>query len=41
MLIDRINVIQRLIEEGVCYMTKMKKNLKCEVLESVTYVNAE
>ncbi len=30
---------QRLTEEGVCYVTKMKKNLKYEVLESVTYVN--
>ena len=32
---------QRLTEEGVCYVTKMKKNLKFEVLESVTYVNAD
>ncbi len=32
---------QRLTEEGVCYVTKMKKNLKFEVLESVTYVNAK
>lgn len=32
---------QRLTEEGVCYVTKMKKNLKYEVLESVTHVNAE
>lgn len=32
---------QRLTEEGVCYVTKMKKNLKFEVLESVTYVNTE
>ncbi|GAB6950277.1 hypothetical protein JCM15640A_18620 [Hoylesella timonensis 4401737 = DSM 22865 = JCM 15640] len=32
---------QRLTEEGVCYVTKMKKNLKYEVLKSVTYVNAE
>ena len=32
---------QRLTEEGVCYVTKMKKNLKYEVLESVTYVNTE
>ena len=32
---------QRLTEEGVCYVTKMKKNLKYEELESVTYVNAE
>lgn len=30
---------QRLTEEGVCYVTKMKKNLKYEVVESVTYVN--
>ena len=30
---------QWLTEEGVCYVTKMKKNLKYEVLESVTYVN--
>ena len=32
---------QRLTEEGVCYVTKTKKNLKFEVLESVTYVNAD
>ena len=32
---------QRLTEEGVCYVTKMKKNLKYEVLESVTYINPE
>ena len=32
---------QRLTEEGVCYVTKMKKNLKYEVLESVTYVNPD
>src|SRR5574344_1161712 len=32
---------QRLTEEGVCYVTKMKKNLKYEVLESVMYVNTE
>ena len=32
---------QRLSEEGVCYFTKMKKNLKYEVLESVTYVNPD
>ena len=32
---------QRLTEEGVCYVTKMKKNLKYEVLESVMYVNIE
>ena len=30
---------QRLTEEDVCYVTKMKKNLKYEVFESVTYVN--
>ena len=42
---DRVYVdiaqFQRLTEEGVCYVTKMKKNLKYEVLKSVTYVNAE
>ena len=32
---------QRLTEEGVCYVTKMKKNLKYEVQESVTYVNVQ
>lgn len=32
---------QRLTEEGVCYVTKMKKNLKYEVMESVTYVNPQ
>ena len=32
---------QRLTDEGVCYVTKMKKNLKYKVLESVTYVNPE
>lgn len=32
---------QRLTEEGVCYVTKMKKNLKYEVLESVMYVNTK
>lgn len=32
---------QRLTEEGVCYVTKMKKNLKYEVLKSVSYVNPE
>ena len=32
---------QRLTEEGVCYVTKMKKNLKYEVLQSVTYVNSD
>lgn len=30
---------QRLTDEGVCYVTKMMKNLKYKVLESVTYVN--
>ena len=30
---------QRLTEEGVCYVTKMKKNLKYEILGAVTYVN--
>ena len=33
--------IQRLTEEGVCYMTRMKKNLKYEVLKTATYVNPE
>ena len=32
---------QRLTEEGVCYVTKMKKKLRYEVLESVTYVNPD
>ena len=32
---------QRLTGEGVCYVIKMKKNLKYEVLESVMYVNTE
>lgn len=32
---------QRLTEEGVCYVTKMKKNLKYEELESITYVNPQ
>jgi len=32
---------QRLTEEGVCYVTKMKKNLNYEELSSVTYVNSE
>ena len=32
---------QRLTEEGVYYVTKMKKNLKFEILKSVTYVNAK
>lgn len=30
---------QRLTEEGVCYVTKMKKGLNYKVLKSVTYVN--
>ena len=30
---------QRLTDEGVCYVTKMKKHLKYKVLESVTYVH--
>ena len=32
---------QRLTEEGVCYVTKMKKNLKFETLESVAFVNTD
>ncbi|EJW97854.1 transposase, IS4 family [gut metagenome] len=32
---------QRLTEEGVCYVTKMKKNLKCRVLSSIAYVSAD
>lgn len=32
---------QRLTEEGVCYVTKMKKNLKYKVLSSKTYVNPQ
>ena len=32
---------QRLTDEGVCYVTRMKKNLKYEALKSVTYVNPE
>ena len=32
---------QRLTEEGVCYVTKMKKNLKYEELNSITYINPE
>ena len=32
---------QRLTEEGVCYVTKMKKNLNDKVLKSVTYVNPD
>ncbi len=32
---------QRLTEEGVCYVTKMKKNLKYEELSSTTYVSPD
>lgn len=32
---------QRLTDEGVCYVTKMKKNLKYREISSVTYVNLE
>lgn len=32
---------QRLTEEGVCYVTKMKKNLKYEELDSTMYVSAD
>lgn len=32
---------QRLTEEDVCYVTKMKKKLKYEAFGFVTYVNAE
>lgn len=32
---------QRLTEEGVCYVTKMKKNLKNEELDSTMYVSAD
>lgn len=32
---------QRLTDEGVCYVTKMKKNLTYKVLKSTTYVNSE
>ncbi|WP_319505522.1 transposase [Bacteroides graminisolvens] len=32
---------QGLTEKGVCYVTKMKRNLKYEVLESITYVNPQ
>ena len=43
--IDRayIDIAQfrRLTDEGVCYVTKMKKNLTYELLESVTYVNPQ
>jgi hypothetical protein len=32
---------QRFTEEGVCYVTKMKKNLKYRVISSVIYVNEQ
>ena len=32
---------QRLTDEGVCYVTKMKKNLKYDVVDSVTYVDQQ
>ncbi len=32
---------QRLTEEGVYYVTKMKRNLKYDVLDSVSYVNPD
>lgn len=32
---------QRLTDEGVCYVTKMKKNLTFDVTDSVTYVNPQ
>ncbi len=32
---------QRLTEEGICYVTKMKRNLTYEVNDSVTYVNPD
>lgn len=32
---------QRFTEECVCYVTKIKKNLKFEVLVSVSYTNTE
>lgn len=32
---------QRLTEEGVCYVTKMKKNLRYKELSSVTYVSPD
>lgn len=31
--------LQRLTEEGVCYVTKMKKNLKYDIESSVIYMN--
>lgn len=32
---------QRLTEEGVCYVTKMKKNLRYKEIDSVTYVSPD
>jgi hypothetical protein len=32
---------QRFTDEGVCYVTKMKKNLKYRVISSVMYVNEQ
>ena len=32
---------QRLTEEGVCYVTKMKKNLTYKELSSTAYVSRE
>lgn len=32
---------QRLTDEGVCYVTKMKKNLRYDVVDSVTYVDQQ
>jgi IS4 transposase len=32
---------QRFTEEGVCYVTKMKKNLKYTVISSIIYVNEQ
>lgn len=32
---------QRLTEEGVCYVTKMRKNLRYSQLTSVTYINPQ
>jgi hypothetical protein len=32
---------QRFTDEGVCYVTKMKKTLKYSVIYSVTYVNEQ
>lgn len=36
-----ITQFQRLTEEGVCYVTKMKKNFNYKVLKSTTYVNPD